>query len=107
MTARLLHEAEDLAETQSGALADAFGRKERIKGSGDGHRIHPGARIGNRHHDVLARAHLDVLCSVGLVEVRIRRLERQPAAVRHRVTSVYGEVQDSVLELIRVDLGEP
>ena len=40
---------------------------------------------------------------IGLVERRIRRLDRHPAADRHRVARVHREVEQHVLELVGID----
>ena len=40
---------------------------------------------------------------IGLVEMRIGRLDRQPAAVRHRIARVHREIEQHVLELVGID----
>ena len=52
-------------------------------------------------HDVLARLDLVIGRAVGLVEIGIGGLDRQLAAVRHRVAGIDRQVEQRVLELVR------
>ena len=62
----------------------------------------PAVRDGQQH--VLAGRALAVLADVLLVELDDRGLDRQPAAARHRVARVGGEVEHDALELRAVGL---
>src|SRR5439155_15948334 len=54
------------------------------------------------------RADLGAMAGIGLVQLDVRRLDRQPSAARHRVASVDRQIEDDLLDLsgIRPDAPE-
>ena len=72
-------------------------------------RLMPAPVVGHRQQDVLARGKsvLAVGRDIGFVEIGVRRLDGQAAAIGHRVAGVDGEVEDRVFELIGIDRDLP
>jgi hypothetical protein len=60
MPAGLLHEAVDLREAQSGALANSFRRKKRLEYFLDDILGHARAGVGYEHADILAGSEVGV-----------------------------------------------
>ena len=77
------------------AEADALvaSREERLEDPRERLLVHADARVGDDELD-------------GAV-VGVARRDRQPAAVRHRVAGVHGEVDDHLLDLARVGTDDP
>ena len=89
-------------EAEAGALAALFRGEERLEDALERRRVHPIARVAHGDSNVAAGGYLAELRLVR-VDARIGRLDRERAAVRHRVARVRGEVQEDLLELARVD----
>ena len=68
---------------------------------------HAGPGISDRDQHVLAGLHLAVFQRIGLFEIGVRRFDRQVATFGHCVTRIDRHVEDRVLKLMRVGLGEP
>ena len=108
VAAGLLDEAVDLREAEAGALADILGGEERLEGAG---RIiarlmpTPVSVIDTTH--ILPGRDLGLRSGIGLVEIGIGGLDRELAAVRHRVAGVDREVQDRALELVGIGEAAP
>src|SRR5256885_7160384 len=77
-------------------------RKERLEDPGLGLLVHADSRIGQREHDVAARAGGRVTADVGLVHVHVGRLDGQAPPGRHCVAGVHREVDDDLLDLAGV-----
>ncbi len=107
VAARLLDEAIDLAEAETGAAADILGGEERLEGAR--HRLlrHARARVTDGDIGVLAGNDLAVGGGIGLVERRIAGLDGQLAAVGHGVARIDRQVEDGAFELVLVDLDRP
>ncbi|SIT41218.1 hypothetical protein BN2476_270031 [Paraburkholderia piptadeniae] len=90
------------AQAKAATFTLPLGREKRIKRLLHHRRRHAGAGVGHGHHHVLAGRHvLQTVCIV-IVEHRVGRFERQLAALRHRVPCIDGQVQNDVLQLVRV-----
>jgi hypothetical protein len=107
VAAGLSDEAMHLAEAKTRALANSFGGEEGVEHPLDDVRWHPGPGVGDRNQDVLAGLDLVVGSGIGVVEMGVRGLHRQPAALRHGVARVDHQVEDRVLELALIDEGAP
>ena len=107
VAAGLFDEAVDHAEAKAGAFADFLGREERLEHPAERLLVHARARVAHRDHHVLAGDHFGVGGGIALVEVNVRRLDGQEAAVRHGVAGVDAEIQDCALELVRIDIHRP
>ncbi len=107
LAAALLAEAVGHAETEPGALPFRLGREERLERAIEHLAPHAGAGAGHGQHHVLAGRQVGHARHVAVVEHRVGKLEREPAAVGHRVARVDGEVQHHFLELMRIDLRVP
>ena len=103
MAAGLLDETEHLAETQTRALARAFGRIEGIEGALQHFAAHPDAAVRHRDHDILAGSHFVVRGGISLVEFGVLGLDRQFAAIGHGVPRVHRQIDDRTFELRGVD----
>ena len=101
----LLHDAVAGRETQASALSLPLGGEERFEQVGQHVVGHPGSGIGDRQRDVVAGYHLRMSCAVLVAHREIGRFDDQPAAVRHGVPSVDGQVDQELLNLagIRLD----
>src|SRR3954471_16789914 len=75
--AGLLDETVDLRQAEPGALPGVLGREERLERPLARLPRHSTAGIGDRNHDVLPGRDLLMRFGVGLVEKRVRGLDRQ------------------------------
>src|SRR5207253_9577863 len=75
--ARLLDEAEHLAQPEPGALARDFGREERLERAIDHLARHAGAGIGDGDLHVLAGREIAVLPAITLVEIDVAGLDSE------------------------------
>ena len=86
-------------QPQAGAAAGLLRGEERLEEALLRGGVHAGTGIGDRHHDVRSRGGAGVLGHVVVVEHGVRGLDRQLAAVRHRVAGVHREVENHLLDL--------
>ena len=108
MPGRLAHEAVDLAQAETGALADAFGREERLECALQGGGVHAAAGVGDRDHDVLTDLdRLGHVGHIGLVEMTVGGLDRHLAAARHGVAGVDRQIDQRIFQLVGVHMGAP
>jgi len=63
--------------------------------------------VRHRYHYIVARLHVVVEAGISLVEMRVGRLDRQPAALGHGVAGVDHEIQDHALELVGIGQCRP
>src|SRR5207237_1081561 len=94
MPLALLYDAVDGREPKSGPLAGFFGGEERLEDPLLRGLVHPTTGIADREHDVRALWQVDVALRVRLVQIHAGRLDRESAAVRHRIAGVEREVDD-------------
>ena len=92
------HDPVSGGQTEAGALPLLLGREERLEDAGAGRGIHPLTRIADGQLDVGPRRQTERPGALGS-ERDIGRLNREPAARRHRVARVDGEVHEYLLEL--------
>ena len=102
--AALLDHAEHGREPEPGALAGGLGRVERLEQVAADLLVHADARVADRQQDVRAGRALAVLGDLRRLELDVGGLDRQRAAVGHRVARVGGEVEDHALHLRAVGL---
>ena len=107
MSARLLDEAINLRQAQSGTLADLLSREKGIKGLSQNLLGHSGAVVGDREEYILAGNDFLMIARIGIIEKGVGRLDRQPAAIRHGVARVEREVDDRIFELAAVRRDHP
>jgi hypothetical protein len=89
------------------APALGLGGEERFKNLLQRFRRHARSHIGDRKQDVLPGRNVGVSLGVFRIEIGIARLDRQFAATVHRVTRIDGEIEDSVFDIARIDMGVP
>src|SRR5262249_36604852 len=102
--ARLLGETVDLAQAQSGAFADLFGRVEGLKGARHDSLAHAASGIADRDDDIVAGGQVGGAAVAGS---DVLGSDRQPARAIHRIAGVDGEVEDRGLELGRIYAAGP
>ncbi len=64
-------------------------------------------RVGDGDHDILAGRDVRVFGGVAVVEIAIRRLDRQLAAVGHRVARIDREIDDGAFQFVLIDFRRP
>ena len=94
----------DGGEAEAGAFAFALGGEERLEGPLDRLLVHADAGVAHFQADVAARLGVGVHVGVLLVEVGLVDLDHQAPAVRHRVASVDGQVDQHLLDLAGIGL---
>ncbi len=104
-SARLLGEAEDLAQAEARPLADFLGGEEWLEDLGQHGLVHPETRVGHRDHHIVARRRF--FRTDRLSEGDVAGLYRQGPADLHGVAGVDGEVEDDQLDLGGVDHRRP
>src|ERR1019366_5208186 len=109
MAARLFHEAIDHAQTEPAANARSLRRIEWLEGVLPYFLGHARAGIGYRKRDIPARQDLRIGGGVVLVDLRLGRLDNEPASFRHRVAGVDRQVEECIFDLARIghDRGQP
>jgi len=108
--------ARDRGQAEPGRLIAGLGGEERLERVLRGHRVHPGPGVGDPDLHVVAGQQLGQVGQVVRVgggrggrrqRVDVRGGDRHPAAVRHRVPRVQGQVDDGLLEQPGVGLDRP
>ena len=74
---------------------------------GLGLRVHPAACVAHYQHHVGAGLDADVQAGIALVQVYVRRLDGEPAALGHGVARVDGEVDEHLFDLPGVSFRRP
>ncbi len=92
----------DRGQPEAGALALGLGGEERLEHPLERGRIHPVSVVAHAQADVAPRLEAGPRARVALVDVDVRGLDQQPAASRHRVAGVHGQVDQDLLHLARV-----
>ena len=106
MAVRLAHEAVHHAEAETGSLAVALGREERIEGLGRDFRRHAGAGIVNPDQHVGPRRDVGMERRIAPVERGVGDLDRDRASLRHGIACIDREVEDGIFELVAEECGE-
>src|SRR5262249_12619207 len=101
-TARLLDEAIDLAEAETGSLADRLSREKGLEDAFASGRRHTNAGVADRQFDMFARHRLLLGPIFCLSKIRAVGGYRNPPALRHRIACIDYEVEHRHLELIAV-----
>src|SRR5690606_18441699 len=104
-TVRLPHEAVDLREAETGAVALRLGGEEGLERPRRHCRRHARARVAHDDADMLAR--LAVRLALLLGDEEVGGGDREPAAIRHGIARIDGEVEERALELVGVDPYRP
>ena len=94
VSARLLDEAEHHAQPKAGAPADLLGREEGFEYPLEQRRRDSGAGVADRDHHVVAGRELAVHARVVFVEEHVAGLEREPAAVGHRIARIDCQIEN-------------
>src|SRR5262249_47901221 len=88
-------------------FARLLGGVKRLEYMGQHAGGHATTRIGDDQKDVRARLGVQVLARVVLVQLDIRRLDHQLAALGHGVAGVGDEIENDLVNLARVRLDIP
>ena len=99
VTAGLSDDAVDGRQSQPRSFADGLCREEGVECVVEHLRRHPGAVVGNPQAHVASRLETGAGPGIVGVELNVGRVDRQPAALCHRVPAVDGEVHQRVFEL--------
>lgn len=104
VAACLFGETINLAEAETGALADVLGGEEGFERDAGRGCIHAEAGIGHGNADI--GAGIDLVAAVfGAGHGGVFGRDRQAAATGHGITRIDGQVEQRRLELMRVDAG--
>jgi len=98
----LLDDAVDSGETEAGAFAGLLGGEERFEDAGLGGGVHAVTGVGNGEENVVSEFHGSMKVGVGVVDEEVLGFDGEPAAQRHGVTGVDGEIEENLLKLARV-----
>ena len=96
----------DLAQAEAGALADFLGGEEGIEGLGDDLLGHADAVVAHRDLNILPGRDRKGLRDQ-IIHVSVGSLDREPAAVSHRIAGIDAKVEDGVFKLARIGLHLP
>src|SRR5438477_12476806 len=107
MATVLLDDSEAGRETQARSFARRFGGKKWFKEVRFDLVAHADAGIGNRQHNVIARAQLWKTPQVVLVQHGIGSHNGEFSAIRHGIPGVDREVHNNLLDLARVGFDMP
>ena len=99
-----MHDAVDRGEAESGSPTGRFGRKKRLEDFGLGGRVDAGSRVVDAQPDIGASCAGVMSGSPYLVWKHLTGIDGQGAAMRHRVASVDGQVEQHLFELHGVGL---
>ena len=99
--AHALHDRVDGRQTEASAVADLFGREERLEDMRFGGVVHAAARIAEAQLDEVSSGRCR---SPHLIVRDVRRFNREDAAARHRVARIDGQVHQHLLQLRGVPL---
>src|SRR3546814_5606633 len=100
--AGLLGKAVDHAEAEAGAVALALGGEEGLENLVEDVGRNPGAVVGDRQHDVVARHDVEVQGGIVGIELLVHRLDGELSALRRGIARVDREIGEGGLELNRV-----
>src|SRR5574338_81701 len=104
LAARLVGEAKNLAEPKAGALAHRLGGEEGFERALLHFGAHPAAGIGDADLHIIAGA--DIADLVG-GDLHVAGVDAHHSLAVHRVAGVDREVENRMLELVRVDISGP
>ena len=102
---RLLCKAEDLAQSQAGALADLFGCEKWLEGFCQNFFCHSRAGVGDRNHDVVTSRRFFRL--FGRSDFCVRCFNGDIAAIFHGIACVDHEIENHQLDLSRISESVP
>ena len=104
---RLLDEAVDHAEAEAGSFAGFLRGEKRFEHSVQDGGRNAGAGIADRQQDIGAGPGVRIPRRVVLVQHDVAGLDRQLAALPHRVARVHSQVDQGGLQLRGIDHGQP
>ena len=100
----LLDDAKHGGQPKPRALANVLRRKEGLEDPCLRDRIHADTRVRDRQQNMRSGGEANMLGGHGRLDVHVGGLNPQPAAIRHGVARVRGEVHQDLLQLRRIDL---
>ncbi len=100
----LLDDAVRHGESETGALSQFFGSEEGFEGAGLHFAIHAVACVAHEDLHVLSGFEIFGLADRVMSDAEIARLNGKPAASRHSVLRVDGQIDEHLLDLVRVGL---
>ena len=107
MASQLFYKAIDMRQAKASTFTGRLCREERVESSAERGFVHAFPGVGDREQHILPGLDLDMPCRICVVERRICHLDRELAALRHRIARVDCQVQDRRLELRCIDGGVP
>src|SRR5712664_257432 len=103
----LFDDPHDSRQTESGALPNLFGRKERFKNPFRRRGIHSDTRIAHRKLDVSPWQSVSMSFAIVRIQVNVARLNEELASLGHRVPSVEAKIHQHLLDLRWVASSNP
>ena len=107
MAARLHGEAVDHAEAEAGGDGRRLGGEEWFSRPLDHVGWHAGAGIGHRENNIVALRHFGVLGGIRRRQTRVGGLDREVAAMRHRIARIQCQIEQRIADLRRIGIGQP
>ena len=104
VAAALLDDAVGHGEAEPGALSQFLGGEEGFEGTGLHFAIHAVAGVAHNDLHVLAGFEIFGLADRVRIDGEIARLNGEASASRHGVLRVHGQIDEHLLDLIRVGL---
>jgi hypothetical protein len=84
-------------------LSNFLGGEEGLKDSGLNAFVHTTARIPDRQNDKLPGIRAWVSGNIMFVQFDISRLDYDFASARHRISRIYGQIHQNLLDLAQID----
>src|SRR5258706_12148394 len=107
MPLRLLDEAVDHTKSEASTSPLSLCRKKGLEDVFEHVCRHSTSCIGNRQEDIVARRHIYFRRGIKLIEVCVSHLDRERAAIWHRIACIDGKVEDDILDLRAIDEAWP
>ena len=104
VSARLLDDSVCGGQAQTRSLPDLLGREEGLEHAGQRGGVHPRAGVAHREEDVGAGPESTARGAALLSQLHIGGLDGEDTALGHRIASVYGKVDENLLDLAGVGL---
>src|SRR6185369_18160 len=91
-------------ESQPSPLAYRLGSKKRLEDVGQGLGFDADPCVANRQLNVPAWLHLNLRLNLGLLQLNVVRLQREPATIGHCVARIQSQIHYDLLDLTRIRL---
>ena len=107
MAARLFDEAVHHGKPEAGAFAGRLGGEERLEHLVENFFRNPGPGVGDAQHNILPGLDVAEPTGIGGVEIGVGGLDGEAAAFRHGRSGIQSEIEQDVLELVRIGESRP